>query len=519
MMPVLWMLAVTAVGPPPTEARIVVAIGNNLGIGADEPLDYAEQDARRFRQLMIEIGGVARNRAYLVLGENAAGVRKVLYEVRGRLQELANEPRATLIVFVSAHADQDALHLSGTTLAISELRALVQTSGADLKLTVIDACQTAATTKKKGGRPVPEVEIAFQAPSRVGGDVFLTSASPGEPAQERAFLRGALFSHHLFTGLRGAADVDGDRAISLDEAYGYAYRRTAATAAYGGAPQHPRFAIDMEGFGSWVLTRPGDHHAGLLLGPGIEGTVWVANRKDELVAEVAKTRTEVLRLALVAGWYRVVRPEGTSASVADVNLGWGGEQQLGPDDFVRVPMSRAKLRGDRPIVARPWQLAVGYAVGANPLPGPTLEHLAMLRVRRSFGAWRGRAQLTGTTSNFDFVNGRGRNWAVGLGVGASYVWPIAWLDFGLGVELNVTRVQQTFDRNDGDRIERLFNTTEPDRIDWVFGAAALSYFALPLSDRLWIQLELAAGGLRVPNIDGVGIDLMARAALLGGVQF
>ena len=518
MMPVLWILAATVAAPSPTDARIIVAVGNNLGTGADEPLDYAEEDARRFRQLMVEIGGVAPDRAYIVLGEDVSGVRKALYEARGRLQELASERRASLIVFVSAHADQDALHLAGTKLAISELRDIVGTSAADLKLTVIDACQTPAASKTKGGRPVPEVKIAFQAPSRVGGDAFLTSASPGEPAQERAFLRGALFSHHFFTGLRGAADIDRDRAVSLEEAYGYAFRRTAAAAAFGGAPQHPSFAIDMEGFGSWVLTRPGDHHSSLVLDQGIEGTIWVANRKDELVAEVSKTSAEVMRLALAAGWYRVVRPQGTSAAVADVNLGWGGEQRLAPEDFVRVRMSRAKLRGHQPIKARPWLFTAGYILGANPLPGPSLEHLAIVRLQRSFGAWQGRGQLIGTTNAFDTIRGRIRTWAMGLGIGATYTLPIAWLDFGLGVELSATRVHQVFTRDEEESIERVFDTTVPDRADWVMSGTAVSYLAIPLSDRLWIQLELAAGGARVPTTDGVEINAIARGAILAGIS-
>ncbi len=39
------------------DARIVVAIGNDVGTGRDVRLDYAEADAKRFHRLMMEIGG------------------------------------------------------------------------------------------------------------------------------------------------------------------------------------------------------------------------------------------------------------------------------------------------------------------------------------------------------------------------------------------------------------------------------------------------------------------------------
>ncbi len=510
----LAVVAMAVAAPPQTDTRVVVAIGANVGIGADEPLDYAEEDARRFHRLMIEIGGVTQDRAYIVAGENASGVRRVLHEARGRLRELANDTRTSLIVFVSSHADQDALHLSGTRLAIAELHALVRTSAADVKLTVIDACQTAAIVKAKGGRPVPEVDVAFEAPSRVDGDVFIASASPGEPAQERAFLRGALFSHHLLTGLRGAADIDGDRAVSLSEAYGYAYRRTAAAAVLGGAPQHPSFSFDVQGVGSWVLTRPGSHHAALVLGQDIEGTVWVANRKQELVAEVAKINGEVVRLALPAGWYRVVQPSAVTARVADVNLGWGGEQRVEGEDFVRVRRAKSILRGRTPIQSRPWRLALGYGVGANPLPGSGVEQLALLRVSRRFGAWLGRAQLTGTTSAVETANGHLRNWAFGLGVAGAYTVPVAWFDVGIGAEISVTGVRQDFQRDDEATVERLFGVTDSDRTGLVIGAAALSYLAVPIDERFWVQLEVAFGAARVP-LDGASeVEPIVRAGLL-----
>ena len=480
------------------DARVVLAIGNNIGAKGEEPLDYAEEDARRFHQLMTELGGVSAERAYLVLGANARTVRQKLNEARGRVQELAARQRTSLIVFVSAHADQAGIHLSGTTLPLQELHQLVRTSAADLKLTVVDACQTAVRSRQKGGRPVPEVALSYGPKSKIDGDVLITSASAGEPAQERAFLRGALFSHHLMTGLRGAADVDRDLSVSLTEAYAYAYRKTAAQAVMGGAAQHPSFSFDTRGFGAWILTRPGNHQAALVLEEGIEGKVWVANRKRELVAEVTKASSERLRLAVPAGWYRIVRPDGAYADVADVNLGWGGVREVRAEDFVRTRMSASKLKGRAPIVLRPWQAGIGYSLGLNPLPGGALEHAGHLQLMRHFGQWQLRSAFFGTTSDFRTPNSQVRNWHAGLGLGAAYTVPVGWLTLGFGLDLNISWIRQVIDRDDEALIEMILGVQTPDRVGWMVGAVALAFIAVPIGDRFAVRAELAAGGARVP---------------------
>ena len=54
---------------------------------------------------------------------------------------------------------------------------------------------------------------------RIEGDVYITSTGPNEPAQEWEALGGGLFTHHLLSGLRGAADRDTDGRVTLFEAY------------------------------------------------------------------------------------------------------------------------------------------------------------------------------------------------------------------------------------------------------------------------------------------------------------
>ena len=50
------------------------------------------------------------------------------------------------------------------------------------------------------------------------GEALLTSSAADENALESKEIRGSFFSHHLVSGLRGAADSSGDGQVTLAEA-------------------------------------------------------------------------------------------------------------------------------------------------------------------------------------------------------------------------------------------------------------------------------------------------------------
>ena len=69
-----------------------------------------------------------------------------------------------------------------------------------------------------------------------------------ESSIESGDLKSSVFTSHLVAGLRGAADKSGDRLVSLDELYRYAYDRTAQDGA-----QHPGYGFRLAGHGELVL--------------------------------------------------------------------------------------------------------------------------------------------------------------------------------------------------------------------------------------------------------------------------
>ncbi len=237
----------------------VVAIGHNAGAQDEVGLLYAEQDARAIADALREHGHVSSRRTMLLLGEDAAGVRRALQDVNAEIRSRAGEGKHTaLIVFYSGHADASALHLGGTELPLDELKTLVEGSAAGIRVLIIDACRSGSVTRVKGVRAAESFRIDLQDSTATEGLAIVTSSSAGESSQESDRLQGSFFTHHLVNALRGAADRDDDGRVTLGEAYSYAYSQTLRSSGQTVALQHPTYSWDLKGRGELVLSEPAD---------------------------------------------------------------------------------------------------------------------------------------------------------------------------------------------------------------------------------------------------------------------
>jgi hypothetical protein len=305
------MFAAPALAQPRIE-RFAVIVGNNLGSPGDMPLRYAEADAARVHDALVELGDFSPLNSVLLRGRDAKQVRAALLAMNERIRELRETPdaQAVLFVYYSGHADASALHLQGTTLDIAELRQHARGSAANFRLVVLDACRSGALTRVKGGQRAPPFALPAFSDDPLPGDgfAFLTASSANEDAQESDELQGALFTHAFVAGLLGAADSDGDGAVVLDEAYRYAYQATLreTSRSFAGI-QHPTFHYDLRGRGQVVLTRPGRHaasRASLGFPAGLAFLLFRDSAEGPVAVELRESAAPT-RLNLPAGRYFV----------------------------------------------------------------------------------------------------------------------------------------------------------------------------------------------------------------------
>ncbi len=505
------VLAASGISNPrvPPDTRVAVVIGSNTGLADEEVLDHAEDDARRMHELLTRVGAVRADRADLVISPRPRDVVRALDVARGRMHELSSKSSTTFIFYVSAHADVGALHLNGERMGLPALRQQIEDIPADLRLIIIDACRTPSLRGKlKGGRPGPPVEVMLPRDGAVRGTVVISATGTGSAAQEWAYLRGGLFTHHLMTGMRGVADFDGDGRISLVEAYTYAYRLTSVRSVEESAfNQRPSFDFDLRGHGQWTFTQPPKLGAALILSAQLSGDFWITDRGGRLVAEIPKRRGDVIRVALLPDQYRVVSPAGTFARAADFTLTWGGQVTVEEDDLVRVPASRARLRGGERIVPRPWRWTAGYGLAAfSPVSGLAPLHVIEIGVERMLAsAWALRFAAGATAANRSGPELDINQQEIRFRFGASWESPLWMLTAGWGAEIHPRLIFQQVRRDRAEEVRRVFGVEEPDTFGTHLGLSAFTYLRLPLVSRLSWTAELAGGVLwsKDPLDDGL----------------
>jgi hypothetical protein len=313
-----------------TEHRVAVILGNDVGSGERPSLRFAEQDALKVARVLGEIAGFRAEHVHVLRAGGLSAVREKLEAIR-RLADAVKarhaSSRVLLFFYFSGHSDGEALELGKERLPFSELRQLLRDTRADVRLGIIDACKSGAVIGIKGGKPGPGFDITLLGLPALAGEVFLSASRADEVALESREISGSFFTHHLVSGLRGAADADRNYLVTLEELYRHTAARTSSAAAktlFGG--QTPAYDYRLVGHGDLVLSDLRGVRAIVYLPGGFDRVLIL--RKDSEVAEAEAGISTGQPIAMPPGeyvlrgqrdgiWYRAgARVEANAGDVA-----------------------------------------------------------------------------------------------------------------------------------------------------------------------------------------------------------
>lgn len=322
--------------------RFALVVGDSQGGAGTRPLRYAERDAARIHGILTRLGGVQKEDARLLTGVDADDMRHALRDLEDRAAAARQRGEETLLlVYFSGHAKDGELRLRDTRFPLAELRTHLQDAPADVRIGLLDSCQSGVITRMKGVRAVPAFDVQRAREAGPRGLVLIASSAADEESQESDEIAGSFFTHYLASGLLGDADSSGDGKVTLAEAYTYAYGRTVgSTAETRAGAQHPVYLYDLGGAGDVVLTELSPSRGGLLFGAADEGVYVVLDGQRRAVAEVAKAQGSSRRLALAPGNYIVKKRLEDAVLVGDMKVA---------DDVIEVAdarLSRRKLEDD-----------------------------------------------------------------------------------------------------------------------------------------------------------------------------
>jgi hypothetical protein len=313
-----WLLLGLGLGwLAPTRVRAdlhsyAIVVGSNRGGHGQQRLEYALQDARRVAELLVELGRTPRDHLQLVLEPSPEVVEQAIAALRPKLAAHAARGEGSRLVFYySGHARARALSLGERELPLDALRSALMALPSTLTVVVLDACQSGAFSGVKGAQPAADFSTSSVFDLRNEGVAVMASSTAAELSQESSELSSSYFTHHLVTGLRGAADQD------LDEAYRYAYQNTLSdTLRTRVGSQHATLETELKGHGSVPLTYTADADAVLRLPEAIEGRVIVQRpQRGTVLAELSKAPGAVLTLALPHGRYEILVRRGIAAEI------------------------------------------------------------------------------------------------------------------------------------------------------------------------------------------------------------
>lgn len=326
-------------GAASAQTRLAIVAGRNDGATGRVTLRYAETDAARVRRALIEVSQVAEPDVKLLKAVTPAQLAEAFAWAKARTKEVHATPgqKTLLFVYLSAHGhDGKGLELGDEVLDWQTLKEQVRGTGADVKLSIVDACNASgvleASAKSSG-------DFALKAEDRltVEGEAWVTSSAENEPSIEAGAWRGSVFTHHLVAGLRGAADRSADRKVSLEELYRYAFERTTA----GDSGQHPGYAFRLAGYGELMVSDPGRASAIVTLPSGLDAVTVTDSSSGDNVAEARRPLGRLLGFS--AGRFDVRLMRGASAWQTHLELERGQRIALDESQLDKVNVTTAQL--------------------------------------------------------------------------------------------------------------------------------------------------------------------------------
>ena len=352
----LLLTASLAFGAAPARAaeatrRFAVVAGADEGGPGRTPLRYATSDARDVSQVLRELGGVAPADVTLLEDPTPASLRAALARVSAEASAVrARGGRSELFLYYSGHSDEAGLLLGKERISYADLRAELDRTPAEVRVAILDSCASGAFTRQKGG--VHRPPFLLDASNTLRGHAFLTSSAADEASQESDRLRASFFTHALLTGMRGAADANGDSRVTLNEAYQFAFQETLAqTESTQAGPQHATYDIGLVGSGDVVLTDLHLAGATLVVPEALEGRVFVRDASGALVAELRKVRGASVELALPPGGYQVRVARGERVEAGTFAVPGQGRVVVLPAALSPVALEATTMRGEAGIAS------------------------------------------------------------------------------------------------------------------------------------------------------------------------
>jgi uncharacterized caspase-like protein len=216
--------------PTPANMRIWVVVVGVAAYRHIPGLNYTDDDAYRMYAFYKspEGGSLPDGQVRVLIDEDAtrSNVMKAMKDVYSQATK-----SDAIIFFFSGHGAKEAFltqEYGGTSeggkglLMHSEIQSLFDQSPARYKYIIADACHSGSWAQQGVKSAAVTEQQYYQAFEQSGGgSVLLLSSMGNEYSIENSGIRQGVFSHFLIRGLKGEADANNDRVVSVTELFNF----------------------------------------------------------------------------------------------------------------------------------------------------------------------------------------------------------------------------------------------------------------------------------------------------------
>ena len=204
----------------------VLCVGVSSYQNSDNNLSQTTKDAKQFKTVMAN-----HTKDITILTSKYANKNNILEKLRAISNRAQKGDK--IILFFSGHGYPGGIVTHDKHLTYQEINDILSKSSASAKICFVDACHAGSVGE------VRDNSRSYKAPSS-GNIIYMMSSRANEYSIEHPWVGHGFFTQALLKGLRGKADANKDKKITVRELFNYVYNDVQHTTSNMEASQHPQ---------------------------------------------------------------------------------------------------------------------------------------------------------------------------------------------------------------------------------------------------------------------------------------
>lgn len=204
----------------------VVCVGVSSYQNSNNNLSQTTKDVKQFKAVM---GQHTKN--ITILTSKYANKDNILEKLRAVCNRAQKNDK--IILFFSGHGYPGGIVAYDQYITYQEINDILSISNATAKICFVDACHAGSVSN------VRDRTRAYKAPTS-GNIIYMMSSRADEYSIEHPWVGHGFFTQALLKGLRGKADANRDKKITVRELFNYVYNDVQHSTAKMDASQHPQ---------------------------------------------------------------------------------------------------------------------------------------------------------------------------------------------------------------------------------------------------------------------------------------